>query len=138
MNYLLDTNHWSYLQRNHSIIVAHIQSLSDEAAIFMPVITQAELLAGVALAVSQQRQQQLQQFYSQIISEAITVLPVTSEVAQQYAIIFADLRRKGQPIPTNDIWIAAIAKAHHLILVSNDKHFQQVDGLQLENWLREE
>ncbi len=135
MNYLLDTNHWSYLQRDTPTIVSQIQNLPAEATIYMPVVSQAELLAGVALTARKQRKQQLQNLYEQVVTKATTILPITSQVAQQYATIFVGLRRKGKPIPTNDIWIAAIARAYNLILVSNDEHFQYVDKLQVENWL---
>ena len=39
-----------------------------------------------------------------------------------------------KPIDTNDIWIAAIARVHNLVVVTNDDHFQYVEGLQVENW----
>jgi predicted nucleic acid-binding protein len=134
MNYLLDTNHWSYLQRNQPGVVAHIQSLPDEVKLYMPVVTQAELLVGVTLASSEQRKQQLQILYEQVVTRAILILPITSSVTQHYATIFVTLQRKGKPIPTNDMWIAAIATTYNLIMVSNDEHFQYVDGLQVEDW----
>jgi predicted nucleic acid-binding protein len=134
VNYLLDTNHWSYLQRCEARVVSHIQSLPDAATLYMPVVAQAELLAGVELAVSEPRQQELRTLYAQVISIAADVLPITSEVAEQFAHIFANLRRKGRPIDTNDIWIAAIARVHNLIVVTNDEHFQYVEGLRVEDW----
>ena len=134
MNYLLDTNHWSYLQRREAMVVRHIQSLPDDATLYMPVVAQAELLAGVELAVSEPRQQELRTLYAQVIVMAADILPITSEVAEQFAHIFANLRRKGRPIDTNDIWIAAIARAHNLVVVTNDDYFQYVEGLQMENW----
>jgi predicted nucleic acid-binding protein len=134
VNYLLDTNHWSYLQRREAMVVHHIQSLPDEATLYMPVVAQAELLAGVELAVSEPRKQELCTLYIQVITMAADILPITSEVAEQFAHIFANLRRKGRPIDTNDIWIAAIARVHNLIVVTNDEHFQYVEGLQVENW----
>jgi hypothetical protein len=70
MNYLLDTNHWSHLQRNHSAVVAHIRDLPDEAKLYMPVIAQAELLVGVTLAASEQRKRQLQTLYEQVVAKA--------------------------------------------------------------------
>ncbi len=136
MNYLLDTNHWSYLQRNHPAVVAHIQSLPGEAKLYMPVVAQGELLAGVALAASEQHKQKLQAWYEQIVTRATLILPITSAVTQEYATIFAALQCKGKPIPLNDIWIAAIANTHNLIVVSSDEHFQYIDGLQVENWTR--
>ena len=44
------------------------------------------------------------------------------------------LKQLGRPLPQNDIWIAAIAKQHHLTLATRDKHFQVVAGLLYENW----
>ena len=56
------------------------------------------------------------------------------ETAQWYGIIKDQLRRKGRPIPNNDIWIAAIAMQHGLILVTRDAHFGEVESLQTEHW----
>ena len=134
MNYLLDTNHRSYLQRREAMVVSRIQSLPDAATLYMPVVAQAELLAGVELAVSEPRKQELRTLYAQVITMAADILPITSEVAEQFAHIFANLRRKGRPMDTNDIWIAAIARMHNLVVVTNDEHFQYVEGLQVENW----
>lgn len=109
VNYLLDTNHWSYLQRNHSTVLAHIQSLPDAATLYMPVIAQAELLVGIELAASEPRKQVLRALYEQVTAETTEILTITSQVAERYAHVFAALRRRGKPIPTNDLWIAAIA-----------------------------
>jgi tRNA(fMet)-specific endonuclease VapC len=134
VNYLLDTNHWSYLQRREARVIGHIQSLPDAVTLYMPVVAQAELLAGVELVVNEPRKQELRTLYAQVITMAADVLPITSEVAEQFADIFANLRRQGRPIDTNDIWIAAIARVHNLIVVTNDEHFQYVEGLPVENW----
>ncbi len=56
------------------------------------------------------------------------------ETAQWYGIIKERLRRKGRPIPNNDIWIAAIALQYDLILVTRDAHFDEVESLQTERW----
>jgi len=138
VNYLLDTNHWSAIQRNDPVVIAHMQSLPEEARIFMPVIVQGELLVGIELAASEAKRERLQQLYEQVVAQAADVLPITPEIAEWYARIFAQLRRKGKPIPTNDIWIAAIALAHGLILVTSDEHFQHIDGLQVEDWTKPE
>ena len=134
MNYLLDTNHWSFIQRQNQFVLARLQTLPGEATIYMPVIAQAELLAGIELVTGEKRKSELRTLYEQVIADATDILPITSEVAEQYADIFATLRRSGRPIGTNDIWIAAIARAHNLTLVSNDNHFQYVTGLALEDW----
>lgn len=56
------------------------------------------------------------------------------ETAQWYGIIKNQLRRKGRPIPNNDIWIAAVAMQHNLILVTRDAHFEEIESLQTERW----
>jgi len=136
VNYLLDTNHWTYLQSRHPVVLAHIQRLPEEATLYMPVIAQAELLAGVELATSKRHRQKLLTLYQQVIAEATDILFITTEVAQQFAKIFADLRRRGRPIDTNDIWIAAIALVHDLTVVTSDEHFGYVRGLRVEDWTK--
>lgn len=56
------------------------------------------------------------------------------ETAQFYGIIKERLERKGTLIPDNDIWIAAIALQHNLILVTRDAHFDEIQSLQTERW----
>ena len=56
------------------------------------------------------------------------------ETAQWYGIIKNQLQKKGRPIPNNDIWIAAVAMQHELILVTRDAHFDEVESLQTERW----
>ena len=59
------------------------------------------------------------------------MLDVTFDTASLYGTIKANLRKKGKPIPENDIWIAAIAMQHDLTLLTRDRHFEAVDGLRL-------
>lgn len=136
MKYLLDTNHWSYLQRRHPAVLARLQGLPAEAVLYMPVVAQAELLAGVELTADGKRKEELRRLYEHAIGECADILVVDSAVAERFAGVLAHLRRKGRPIETNDIWVAAIALAHDLIVVSNDEHFQYVEGLQVENWTK--
>ena len=69
-----------------------------------------------------------------IFVEEHTFLSCDLETAQWYGIIKERLQRKGRPIPNNDIWIAAIAMQHGLILVTRDAHFDEVESLQTERW----
>lgn len=62
------------------------------------------------------------------------VLDVTEATTQSYADIVAELRRKGKPIPTNDIWIAALGRQHSLPLLSRDRHFDLVAGSKRVEW----
>jgi Predicted nucleic acid-binding protein, contains PIN domain len=54
---------------------------------------------------------------------------VTAATTAYYATVFAQLGRKGRPIPTNDLWLAATAMEHGAVLLTHDKHFNEVDGL---------
>ncbi|RYY05745.1 MAG: type II toxin-antitoxin system VapC family toxin [Sphingobacteriaceae bacterium] len=60
------------------------------------------------------------------------VVPIDSETAKIYATIKNKLLKKGKPIPENDIWIAAVAIRYELPLVAFDKHFLEIENLQLE------
>jgi tRNA(fMet)-specific endonuclease VapC len=62
------------------------------------------------------------------------VLDCDERTAHLYGEIKAALRRKGKPIPDNDIWIAASAQQHLLTLVSRDSHFDDIDGLERARW----
>ncbi|MCX7925972.1 MAG: PIN domain-containing protein [Fimbriimonadales bacterium] len=135
MKYLLDTNTWSYLQQGHPQVVARVTSLPAEAQLFLSVISQGELLAGIEWAQGVKRKRQLRLLYEQVIHLAAEVVPVSEEVAVQYARIWAHLRRSGRPIPSNDVWLAATAIAGEMTLVTADQHFSQVPNLKVENWL---
>jgi predicted nucleic acid-binding protein len=115
-----------------------LKSLPPDAEVFISVVTQAELLTGIQLAPSEQRRIELRRLYEWLVSEISDPLPITPDVAEQFAEVSAQLIRKGKPIPTNDIWIAAIALAYGLILVTSDEHFQHIDGLQVEDWTKPE
>lgn len=62
------------------------------------------------------------------------VLPCTEFTGDWYGQIKAELQAKGRPIPENDIWIAAAAMEHGLILATRDAHFQAINKLTVEMW----
>jgi tRNA(fMet)-specific endonuclease VapC len=124
VSYLLDTNHWSHIQRNHPVVAARLKSLPANTKIYIPVVAQGELLAGIGLLSDGARRQRLEKWYQQSFADDSAVLPITADVAYHYAQIFVHLRQAGTPIETNDIWIAAIARANNLTVVSADQHFR--------------
>lgn len=135
MRYLLDTNHWSFIQRRNPFVLRRLRQLPPEDRLCMPVIAQAELLAGMEmLPADSRRRRELNVLHAEVLPAPEVILPVDSAVAQQFATTHARLRRAGTPIETNDVWIAAIALRHDLTLVSSDAHFAWVEGLKLENW----
>lgn len=62
------------------------------------------------------------------------VLPCDEEAAPLYAEIESHLRRLGTPIPVNDLWIAAVARQHRLLLATRDAHYERIPELQVEVW----
>jgi tRNA(fMet)-specific endonuclease VapC len=62
------------------------------------------------------------------------VLPCDLEIARHYGVIEKALRAKGRPIPANDVWIAALAQQHELIVVTCDAHFGEVEALPVLSW----
>ncbi len=134
MRYLLDTDHCSYIQRAHPEVVRHLRNLPPEAEVMTSVITQGELLAGIAQAPSTRRQDELRTLYDQLLANIADILPVTSLVAEWFAEVVTSLVRKGTPVPVNDMWIASVALTHELIVVSHDSHFHHIDDLQIEDW----
>jgi predicted nucleic acid-binding protein len=66
-------------------------------------------------------------------SPRVGLMKLDEKTPQHYADVFVALRKRGTPIPTNDMWIAALARQHRLPLLSFDAHFAAVDGLTLLN-----
>jgi tRNA(fMet)-specific endonuclease VapC len=65
------------------------------------------------------------------------VLNCNAETARWYGEIKNALWVKGRPIPENDLWIAAIAPEHNLVLATRDAHFREIDTLKVEMWLNQ-
>lgn len=63
-----------------------------------------------------------------------SVFSVNEDTAEFYSTIKAELTNKGNPIPENDIWIAATARQNNLTLVTGDGHFDKVQHLMTEKW----
>lgn len=101
-------------------------------AILLPVVVFGELLAGFKGGKRERaNKEQLVAFAS---TERVQVAAITTETAEFYSLIVNQLREKGTPIPTNDIWIAAITMEHGAGLATLDRHFSRIDGLSLMPW----
>lgn len=124
MKILLDTNAYSDLARGSAPLADWVRRA--EAVLFSSVVA-GELLGGFRRG-SRLRENvaDLQRFITQ---PRVHFLPVTWITAERYSRIYAGLRRRGKPIPTNDMWIAAHAMETGAELLSSDTHFQHVEGL---------
>jgi len=123
---LIDTNVYSGFMRGEQSAVRALRAAHE---IHLPLIVLAELLAGFAAgARPQKNRDELARFMA---SPRVQVLKPDEKTAQHYADVFIALRKQGTPIPTNDLWIAALARQHRLPLLSFDSHFSAVPGLVL-------
>lgn len=126
--YLLDTTVWIGYLKGVPALVERIQA---ESQIFISSISLGELYYGARK--SQRVEANLRRV--EIIRDEIPCFGVDAVVAGVYGMIRADLERQGAPIGPNDLWIAAIAKAHDLVLVSrNQREFARIAGLRLDDW----
>ncbi len=98
-----------------------VERLQTAEHIFLPFVVLAELRAGF-LCGTQARQNEsvLNRFLNR---PRVSVLYPSEATTHQYAQLFFQLRRQGTPIPTSDIWIAALITEHNLTLFSRDRHF---------------
>lgn len=120
----LDTNAYAAFKRGEAEVLAVLRAAPD---ILVSTIVLGELLAGFAAGSREARnRQELAQFIS---TPRVRVAPLSEVAADSYALIYAQLRRKGKPIPTNDLWIAASALEHGAALLTLDAHFAAIDGL---------
>ena len=121
---LLDTNAYTAFMLGVAEVidvVAHAEKL------FLNSIVLGELLGGFAAGTREPKHRaELARFLD---SPRVELLPVTAQTADSYALIYVGLRRKGLPIPTNDLWIAASALEHGAALLTRDAHFSRIDGL---------
>lgn len=62
------------------------------------------------------------------------VLDIDEETTHSYAVIGLEMKKRGKPIPANDLWTAAVCRRHSLPLLSRDRHFDLVPGLRRLDW----
>lgn len=136
MEYLLDTDHWSYMMRGASAVARRFDELTEKQTLLMSVITMGELLAGVEHLREGKRKRELREKVDRVLIRSEPIVLVEPETARAYSHTLNVLRSIGRPIPTNDIWIAAAARVRDATLVTNDDHFRHVPGLRVESWVR--
>jgi tRNA(fMet)-specific endonuclease VapC len=96
----------------------------------VPVIVLGEYRLGIA----QSRHQATYENWLRKWLTAVHVLDVDEGTTVQYAHIGLALKKAGTPIPANDLWIAALCRQHFLPLLSRDRHFDLIDGIERLEW----
>lgn len=124
---LLDTVAISALAEGEVCLTA---LLREDDRLFLSVISVGEFAFGIR----ESRHRKKATEWLGELTASYPVMDVTMATVTWYAEIRQQLKKKGRPIPANDIWIAAQAKEHALALVSRDRHFDYVDGLRRLIW----
>ncbi|MCU0447615.1 MAG: type II toxin-antitoxin system VapC family toxin [Arcicella sp.] len=104
-----------------------VNLISQYESICLPITVCGELLFGAKNSGNAIKNIQK---YQNFIDTCL-VLETNQLIANEYANTRLELKAKGKPIPENDIWIAAICIVNDIPLISHDKHFENIDKLQL-------
>ena len=121
MRVALDTNRYVDLCKGVDETVA---LLEEAELVALPFVVLGELRAGFALGRRQvENERTLRRL---LLKEGVRVLFADDQTTHHYASIFRQLRKQGTPIPTNDMWLAAVVLQHNLALHARDKHFDRL------------
>lgn len=121
MRIALDTNRYVDFRRGEEDIV---RQLEEASAVFLPFIVLAELRAGFAAGKhTEANERALRRF---LFTDGVQVLWPDEQTTQHYGLVYLQLKKQGTPVPSNDIWIGALAIQHHLVLASRDGHFEKL------------
>jgi predicted nucleic acid-binding protein len=124
---ILDTNALSAAAEDDPGI---LEVLAGAEQLALPVVVIGEYRFGIAQSRHRAR---YRRWLDGLIADC-TVLEVSEETTHHYAAIGIELKQAGNPIPTNDLWIAALCRQHGLPLLSRDRHFDAVSGVQRLVW----
>ncbi|MGB6676286.1 MAG: type II toxin-antitoxin system VapC family toxin [Terriglobales bacterium] len=124
---ILDTNALSAAADDDPSLAA---VLARAEQIALPVIVLGEYRHGIAQS---RNRASYENWLEELLNDCL-VLDIQEPTTHYYAEISLELKRKGKPIPTNDLWIAALCQQHSLSLVSRDRHFDLVAGVKRIDW----
>ncbi len=117
----LDTSAYSQFKRG---LESAVKAISGARWIGVPSIVLGELHSGFALGTRQdENEAELRRFLDHPVVE---VIDIDAEIAKVYSEILIELRRQGTPVPTNDLWIAAVSAREGAPIVTCDRHFEHI------------
>ncbi|MCX5811157.1 MAG: PIN domain-containing protein [Proteobacteria bacterium] len=120
---LADTSVWIEFFNTESDAGNMLESLISTDSVAICGIVLFELMQGIKSETEKST-----------ILDAISELPyieMNSNLWQKSAALSASLRKKGITLPLSDIFIAAIALEHNLLIFTLDKHFESIPGISL-------
>jgi predicted nucleic acid-binding protein len=126
MKFAIDTSSYSALQRSDPRVDKWFR---PDHQLLVPIIVIGELRAGFAYGNKQETNNILLDKF--LASSYTEILHTTERTAELFAEVYAELRRIGRPINSNDIWIAALALEHDVPLLTLDNDFSNIAKLEL-------
>lgn len=124
MKLAIDTNAYVDLCRGADATVALV---AEADAVFVPMVVVAELRAGFAFGSRTVENERILRRF--LLKAGVHVLCADEQTTFHYAAVYHQLRKQGTPIPTNDLWIAALVLQHNLVLHARDRHYDAVPQL---------
>ena len=124
MKLLIDSNRFIDFCAGDSAVV---DTFEQATLLVIPFVVLAEIRAGSA--VLKRGDAQVRVLNKLLQQPGVRTAHSTDATAHHYAAIYGRLRKAGTPIPTNDIWIAALAIEHSLLLYSRDAHFDRIPSI---------
>lgn len=120
----IDANRYSDFFRGDNNAV---EVLASARRVILPFVVLGELRGGFRKGSrTVENEQELGRF---LRKDRVSVLFADVGTTHIYATVYAEMRRAGTPIPTNDLWIAALVMQHDLVLFSRDRHFDRIPHL---------
>lgn len=124
MRVALETNRLTDLFKGDKALAEH---LGECEQVWIPLGVYAEIKAGFYGGSQPARNEKLlREFLSR---DTVGILTPDRETAEQFARLHVQLKRAGTPVPVNDLWIAAQALQHDLVLITRDRHFRRIPQL---------
>ena len=124
MRVALDTNRLTDLLQSDAALAERLGACDE---VWIPLMVLAEIKAGFYGGTQQHRNEIL--LRRLLAKTTVGVLLPSRETAEHYARLFVQLKRAGTPVPDNDLWIAALALEHDLLLITRDQHFERIPQL---------
>lgn len=124
MRVALDTNRLTDLFQGDAALAGQLGTCEE---VWIPLVVLAEIKAGFYGGNQQGRNEIL--LKELFAKTTVGLLLPSRETAEHYAHLFVQLKRAGTPVPDNDLWIAALALEHDLLLITRDRHFERIPQL---------
>lgn len=123
---LIDTNIYASFKRSESVAV---EELRRAEYIGINIVVLGEILSG--FKGGRREKQNIEELNLFLDSPRVHLIQIDEETAEFYAKVYWDLKKKGKPIPSNVMWVAATALKHGLALFTFDEHFNNINVLLL-------